>query len=296
MTAPSQGQCDSMEPSCPTAATARKRVNYLPWYAFCPRLPALEFALMRLRILSDLHHETFGGERPVPSADADVVVLAGDIHTQRNGLTWAARRFPNTPIIYVAGNHEYYHAHLQKLQAQLRTDAQRLGIHFLEKDAVIIDGVRFLGTTLWTDFDLYGPQAAVAAMQMASQVMPDFRIIDSNDGDYTPMMSITRHKESLDWLRTQLQTPFDGKTVVVTHHAPSALSVPEQFKGDTLSPAFSSNLDALVAQADLWIHGHTHTCFDYPVERARVIANPGGYPNENAAFDAALVVDIQAAQ
>jgi predicted phosphodiesterase len=247
---------------------------------------------MRLRILSDLHHETFGGERPIPAADADVVVLAGDIHTQTNGLEWAARRFPNMLIVYVAGNHEYYHAHLQELEAQLRADAQRLGIHFLEQDAVIIDGVRFLGTTLWTDFDLYGPQAAVAAAHMAIQVMPDFRIIETDNGDYTPQMSVVCHQQSRNWLQMQLNTPFAGKTVVVTHHAPSALSVPEQFQGDTLSPAFSSNLDALVEQADLWIHGHTHTCFDYRVGRSRVVANPGGYPNENAAFDAALVIQI----
>lgn len=276
----------------PAVELARKRVNYVALGQFYPTFTALEFVLMRLRILSDLHHETFDGERDIPSANADVVVLAGDIHTHRRGLAWAARMFPHTPVIYVAGNHEYYHAHLQKLEAQLRDDARRLGLHFLEKDALILDGVRFLGATLWTDFDLYGPQGAQAAAHMAMQVMPDFRCIDTSEGEYTPALSVTQHTQSRNWLHAQLHTPFEGKTVVVTHHAPSERSVPRQFKGDTLSPAFASNLDALVERADLWIHGHTHDCFDYEVGACRVVANPGGYPNENAAFDAALVLDI----
>lgn len=276
----------------PAVTLARKSVNYVALGQFYPTFTALEFVLMRLRILSDLHHETFGGERDIAAASADVVVLAGDIHTHRRGLAWAARMFPHTPVIYVAGNHEYYHAHLQKLEAQLRDDARRLGLHFLEKDALILDGVRFLGTTLWTDFDLYGPQGAQAAAHMAMQVMPDFRCIDTSEGDYTPALSVAQHTQSRHWLHTQLNEPFEGKTVVVTHHAPSERSVPPQFKGDTLSPAFASNLDGLAEHADLWIHGHTHTCFDYQIGACRVVANPGGYPNENAAFDAALILEI----
>jgi predicted phosphodiesterase len=247
---------------------------------------------MRIRILSDLHHEHFGGLRDLPDVPADVVVLAGDIHTHENGIAWAAQKFGGTPVIYVPGNHEFYHSHMQKLQARMRRTAKKHGVHLLQDEAVEIDGVRFLGATLWTDFDLYGAPGDELAQAAGLRVMPDFRCIDTLQGTFTPEHSIALHCQSRDWLHAALRQSFDGKTVVVTHHAPSEKSVPRQFKGDRLSPAFSSNLDALVALTDLWIHGHTHTCFDYRIGNGRVVANPGGYPGENAEFNPMLVVEI----
>ncbi|MBX6317457.1 metallophosphoesterase [Pigmentiphaga sp.] len=247
---------------------------------------------MRIRVLSDLHHEHFGGNRPLPNVDADVVVLAGDIHSHELGIEWAAHAFGKTPVVYVPGNHEFYSAHMGKLERKMRETARRHGIHFLVNEAVEFEGVRFLGTTLWADFALYGSPADELAQAMAVRLMPDFSCIDTDAGRFTPDACIALHQVARNWLAEQLDAPYSGRTVVVTHHAPSERSVPEQYKGNQLSPAFSSRLDDLVAKADLWIHGHTHTCFDYHIGKARVVANPGGYPGENADFDPELVVTV----
>jgi len=247
---------------------------------------------MRIRILSDLHHEHFGGNRPLPEVRADLVVLAGDIHSHDLGIEWAGRAFGKTPVIYVPGNHEFYSAHMGRLDRKMREAARRHGVHLLQNEAVELDGVRFLGATLWADFALYGSPGDELAQAMALRVMPDFSCIATDQGKFTPAACIALHRAARAWLDEQLDTPYAGRTVVVTHHAPSERSVPQQYKGNQLSPAFSSNLDHLVSKADLWIHGHTHTCFDYRLGPARVVANPGGYPGENEEFDPALVVEI----
>lgn len=253
---------------------------------------------MHIRILSDLHLEHFDGQRDLPDVEADVVVLAGDIHSHAQGLYWAAERFTDTPIIYVAGNHEYYASQLKQLRGQLYEDGQRLGIHFLDNDAVIIDGVRFLGTTLWTDFALYDDdpeQDAQFTHDLACRRMPDFRIIEHPEGEtFTPEASQALHRKARNWLEAELAKPHDGPTVVISHHAPLAACVPPQYRGNALSPAFASNLDDLMGPMALWIHGHVHETVDIDVNGTRVIANPGGYPNEfeEPRFVADLVVEV----
>ncbi|MCY1262509.1 Calcineurin-like phosphoesterase [compost metagenome] len=247
---------------------------------------------MHLRILSDLHHEHFGGLRPLPEVEADVVVLAGDIHEHLQGLHWAREAFPDTPIIYVSGNHEFYHSDLPELTQSMRNLARALDIHFLENDAVVIDGVRFLGATLWTDFQLYGSEAAQLAHAKALRLMPDFDCVDYFTQPYTPELSSSLFQASRDWLAAQLDEAFPGPTVVVTHHAPSARSIPQQYVGDALSPAFASDLEALAARCDLWIHGHVHERMDYRIGKARIVANPGGYPREECNFDPCWLVEV----
>lgn len=253
---------------------------------------------MRIRILSDLHLEHVDGQCDLPDAEADVVVLAGDIHSHAQGLTWAAQRFADTPIIYVAGNHEYHGSQLSQLRGQLYDDARRWGIHFLDNDGVIIDGVRFLGTTLWTDFALYGDdpeQDAQLTHELACRRMPDFRIIEHPPGEiFTPEASQALHRKARTWLEAELAKPHDGSTVVVSHHAPLAACVPPQYRGNALSPAFASSLDDLMGRMALWIHGHVHEPVDIDANGTRVIANPGGYPNEfeEPRFVADLVVEV----
>jgi hypothetical protein len=125
---------------------------------------------MKLHILNDLHIE-FEDFAP-PATDADVVILAGDIGVGMAGLSWAKIRFPDRPVIYVPGNHEFYHhdiALIDELKAQAPDH-----IHILNDDQVIIDGVRFLGSILWTDFGLFGEADKFFAMQQARQQMTDF--------------------------------------------------------------------------------------------------------------------------
>ena len=230
---------------------------------------------MKLHILNDLHIE-FGDFEP-PATDADVVVLAGDIGVCVGGLRWASERFPDRPVIYVPGNHEFYHhdiALIDELKAQAADH-----IHVLNDDQVVIDGVRFLGSILWTDFALFGEADKFFAMQQARQQMTDFSIIQNNGQRFTPEDAIRLHTASRDWLTVMLAEPFDGKTVVVTHHAPSSQSVHPRYANDLLTPAFASKLENLMEgdRAALWIHGHMHESYDYEIYGTRVVCNPRGY-------------------
>jgi len=233
---------------------------------------------MKLHILNDLHIE-FEDFAP-PATDADVEVLAGDIGVGVEGLRWAEYRFPERPVIYVPGNHEFYH-HDIALVDELKAKAPD-HIHILNDDQVIIDGVRFLGSILWTDFALFGEADRFFAMQQARLQMTDFSIIQNNSQRFTPEDAIRLHTASRDWLTDMLAEPFDGKTVVVTHHAPSSQSVHPRYANDLLTPAFASKLENLMEgdRAALWIHGHMHESYDYEIYGTRVACNPRGYaPN-----------------
>ncbi len=250
---------------------------------------------MKLRILSDLHLE-FAPFEPDP-LEADVVVLAGDIGSGTRGLQWAASAFPDTPIVYVAGNHEFYRHDFDELRQTLRATARELGIHLLDDSAVEIDGVRFLGATLWTDFLAFGPGDEWAAKQAASRAMNDCHLIRDGEGRFLPARMASLHEASRAWLARELRSPFAGPIVVVTHHLPTMRSVAPRFLHNLLTPAFASNRDELVVMADVWVHGHTHDAFDYELGGCRVVCNPRGYPGERpGGFDAHKVVLLPSAQ
>lgn len=251
-----------------------------------------------VRVLSDLHLE-FRGFVP-PPAPADVVVCAGDIDVGARGMEWARSRFPDTPVVYVAGNHEFFGARFDDTLVALRTTAARLGIHFLDAGEVVLAGVRFLGATLWTDFELYGagPERIEQSMHDAKRYMRDYRAIRwGEQGKFRPHHSLSLHREQVRWLGQKLREPFAGATVVVTHHLPLRQSVHPRYEGDALNPAFASDLPHLVrAPACLWIHGHTHESLDYVANGTRIVCNPRGYipMQPNPAFDPVLVVEASA--
>ena len=250
---------------------------------------------MKIQVLSDLHLE-FSAFDP-PQTDADVVVLAGDIALGSSGTEWARREFPSQPIIYVPGNHEYYRSQRPEMLNALREDARRHNVHLLDNDEIVIGGVRFLGCTLWTDFELFGVDEKPWAMRAGERGLNDFRLIKEDSlNTFTPMRSFELHAESLRWLTMRLGETFSGKTVVVTHHLPSRLSVVDRYKDVPLSACFASELGHLFGMMDLWIHGHTHDSLDYVVEGTRVICNPRGYvmpgSSENLDFDPQLVVTL----
>jgi predicted phosphodiesterase len=251
--------------------------------------------VMQIRVMSDLHIEFFDFQpTEVP---ADVVVLAGDILTEAYGFGWAREQFPDKQIIYVLGNHEFYHARYENVIQAARREATRLGIHFLECDEVVIEGVRFLGTTLWTDFEVEEPLLPRSlAYRYANGSMTDFSIIRYKEGMLSAQDSHELHKASRAWLTERLAKPFSGKTVVVTHHLPHKASISSQFHRHPLNPAFASHMSELVRPpVDLWIHGHTHNSCDYePVEGTRVVCNPRGYgPSDlNEEFNQYLVVEV----
>jgi predicted phosphodiesterase len=236
---------------------------------------------MKLQILSDLHLELNDAWTP-RQVDADVVILAGDIQSHTRGIEWARQVFGRErglPVIYVAGNHEFYGAELHGLRKEMRLAAVRAGVFYLDDDEIEIQGVRFLGATLWTDFKLFGAGEAYGrALREARRYMNDFTAIRAAPlPEFRPEDSVRLHERSRAWLRGRLEAPYEGKTVVVTHHAPSIASIAPRFKDDLVSAAFASDLTGLVGLADLWVHGHTHAFCDYELDGCRVVCNPRGY-------------------
>ena len=246
--------------------------------------------MVKLHVVSDLHLEHDPKFR-LPKTDADVLVLAGDIAPGLRGM--GAFFKVGKPVLYVPGNHEYYGENLPGLQAAMRLYAKPSGITVLDNEEVVIEGVRFLGATLWTDFALYGASRRDESIAYADKHLNDYITIRNAQGGWlTARETIELHVKAVAWLGSKLAEPFDGATVIITHHAPHPNSVHERFNGRLLNSAFVSNLTPLMGKAPLWIHGHTHNCFDYTVAGTRVVANPKGYGDENPAFDPAFVITV----
>lgn len=247
---------------------------------------------MKIQIMSDLHLEC--EDLHPQETNAKLIVLAGDIGKGIAGLAWARCKFPHQQIIYVPGNHEFYGKQRLDTLARMRIEARDLGIHLLDNDEVMIDGVRFLGSTMWTSFQLFGMERMKECMSEALVGLNDFRVIhEGSKGHFSPSHSVQLHIESVVWLAEKLKTKVDGGTVVVTHHLPSMRSVSERYKKEVLAACFASEVDHLVPQADLWIHGHTHDSFNYTLDGTPVICNPKGYGQENRKFDSGLTIDFK---
>lgn len=275
---------------------------------------------MKILILSDLHLEFGATLNLAADLDYDVVVLAGDIQNPgTKAVHWARRdsTFGGKPVLFVPGNHEYYGRVIDAELQQMREAAANSNVHVLSRDVVTIAGVRFVGCTLWTDFQLavredHGAQVVNVeqALNTANQGLNDFRCIElqttvQSQYRQRQLRRLLRAEDTLamhwierDWLRRNLEDRFDGPTVVVTHHAPSVGSIAARYERDWLTPAFVSDLpDSFFEVQGLWIHGHTHTQFDYTRGRCRVVSNPRGYPLgngtfENPAFNPHLLIDV----
>lgn len=231
--------------------------------------------------------------------EVDAVVLAGDIASHTQGLTWAAEAFPCTPVVYVSGNHEYYRSDLGLLR-KLQATSKELGVHFLEQQEWVLGDVRFLGCTLWSGFDLYGAEQADLYMAIVGTSIHDYRDILTRTGKpLSPDDTLRLHRAAVLWLDRQLAAPFSGKTVVVTHFAPHRRCVAPAYRDSVVSPYFVTDLSWLMAKhkIDVWCHGHTHTNNDFIAENGcRVVSNQRGYPKEFAAgamgFRTDLVIEV----
>jgi predicted phosphodiesterase len=253
---------------------------------------------MKLQVVSDLHLSAGGFD--LPDCTADWIVLAGDISRPAEACAWAQRL--GKPVVYVAGNHEFYGGSIDGTLAALRQHTAGTDVHVLEGDELVVNGVRFLGATLWTDFAIFDAsgQRAQAKDQALAQIRDFSRIraMEASERLFSPADAVRRFRRSARWLKRKLDEPFDGRTVVVTHHAPSIKSIHARFAGSLLNACFVSDAEYLLGEdrVRLWIHGHTHDSFDYSVAGTRVICNPRGYAkqgvNENAAFDAAFVAEV----
>ena len=243
---------------------------------------------MRIRIYSDVHLER--GPFSPPGHDADVVVLAGDIANGAAGIEWAKATF-EAPVLYLAGNHEYYDGEFEAVQAAMRAAAGG-ALELLDCTRIVFGGVRFLGCTLWTDYTLSPHGERPAIIEEARKLNPDYQKIRFGSRAMTPEDAIALCGRHRSWLSAELACPFSGQTVVITHFAPHPRSIAPAFAGHRANPAFVLDLENAMGVAALWIHGHTHTFFDYTVRGTRVVCNPRGYPHERTGFRPDLTVEI----
>lgn len=262
---------------------------------------------MKLSYMSDLHLEVESSKRgrskkpggllsAAPeelAVDADVVILAGDIHSRACGPAWAAEAFPDVPIVMVGGNHEPYNDSLYANIARNRAAAAALGalpdgtqhVTWLEREVFRMPGLRVLGATLWTDFEVFGASEKLMAQVTARRDMNDFCLVELHDRElgetrrFDPKDAERVHRLSVAFLREELARPCDDLTVIVSHHAPSLLSVPRHHQNGLLTAAYASDLESLITEfsPDLWVHGHIHSSLDYQLGRTRVVCNARGY-------------------
>lgn len=242
---------------------------------------------MRINYFSDVHLEF--GEQELPETDADIVVAAGDIGVFGQGLSWL--KGIGKPVIYIAGNHEFYGHEYSAVVSMLRRECAGSNIQFLEKDQFLFKGVRFLGCTLWTDLFIDGNDKAEAI----GKTLNDFRKIRFNGEPFNQAHFSALHQEAKAWLEKQLAEPFAGKTIVVTHHAPtewSWIETPNALK----KMAYCNDLKPLFHEYEIaaWFHGHVHNMGDYRIADARILSNTRGYIGRRtvAAFDINKVIDI----
>lgn len=284
---------------------------------------ALYSPVMRIQLFSDLHLERYPDFQPTILPGTDVVVLAGDIGSYQSGSRLLTQDFglerfspslvpalAHAQVLFIPGNHEFDALDYDATYTRLRAICTRLGITWLDREVVTIDDVRFIGTTLWSDFDALVEERADLTKQLQQRTKA-FRAANYylsknttlKDGE--PVLAEGIRAMALDcqaWLRAALAEPFDGKTVVVTHFAPSLLSADPRYGKTPGTAGFCNGLDDLFKQAHMWLHGHLHCMNDYIVEcrdgplawRCRVVANPLGYlsKGEQDGFRPELVIAL----
>lgn len=273
-------------------------------------------SVTKLWVISDLHLRQEDVHKlwmPRQAPEADICVLAGDVCDRFNlALHWVANTIgKKMPVVMVLGNHEFFSTSLPRGRREAKRIAKAMGIHLLDDSEVVLDNVRFLGGTLWTDWWLpikgkyaeFDPaDVRKEAMRLSKREFADFAEIYANE--VGPNGEIARfvvandlakeHEGTRSYLAGALAQHHDGKTVVLTHHAPHPNSVTEEYAVDATTAGYVSDLTELIEEngPDYWIHGHTHTTFRYRVARTEFICNPKGYSRERPGFDWNLVFDI----
>ena len=281
---------------------------------------------MNIQLLSDLHLEAHPHFLPEPAPGADVLVLAGDVGSYQEGSQLADQDFGlarfsplplgagwPTPVLFVPGNHEYDAQDFDEAHARLRSTCDRLGIAWLERETLVMQGVRFVGTTLWSDFDALADHEGSADLGRRLKLREKaFRAANfylrktggTRDGE--PFLAEAMRDQALlcqQWLAQALAVPFAGPTVAVTHFAPSLLSADPRYGLVPGTAGFCNALDGLLPRASLWLHGHLHAPSDYTVRgesgdgspwQCRVVANPLGYARkgEQASFQPRCVIAV----
>lgn len=258
---------------------------------------------MRIGIASDIHLEfpdhSFPPDEELPEVDA--WIFAGDIYTGATGIHWAAMRFEDVPVFILAGNHEFYHQDYdQTIAACFKAAESYDNVFFMENARAEVDGITFLGATLWTDYELC--KDISAGMAAYDRKLND-RLITRNGRMWNAEDALEIHQKSLAWFDHELSKEREGPVVCISHHGISPQSThpkyrpspfsPEAMRGewDQLNASFNSDLESLVKRhsPDVWVHGHVHDGFDYMINDTRVVVNPKGYRGENPDWEARVI-------
>ncbi|MBG9389117.1 metallophosphoesterase [Caenimonas aquaedulcis] len=269
---------------------------------------------MKIQLMSDLHLEVHPHYRPTPAPGAQLLVLAGDVGSyqagsQLQGDDFGLERFSPrhgwpVPVLYVPGNHEYDNLDFDATHARLRDTCERLGITWLERRTAVVQGVRFIGTTLWADFDALitdadrvSPTLWMKKREKAYRAANFYLQKTGTTRAGEPMLAPQWRELALEceaWLRAALAEPFDGTTVVVTHFAPSLLSADPRYGLTPGTAGFCNSMDGLLPLARWWFHGHLHCQQDYVAGGCRVVANTLGYAKrgEQEGFREHFVLDV----
>ena len=282
---------------------------------------------MKIKVVSDLHLE-FSDIDIKNDQNCDVLILSGDImiaeelydvpapdpYAQfeikdfmskiqratryRDFLKRCSDRFAH--VVYVAGNHEFYHGKWHRTLDVLASECEKFpNVYFMECGFKKIDDVNFIGGTLWTDMNKYDP----LTMHAVRDMMNDYRTIRKEFEGYTtlkPADTVQRHRKMLDYIKTVVAERHDEKFVVVGHHAPSKQSTHLTYVNDVLmNGAYSSDLSEFILdrpQIKLWTHGHTHHPFDYMIGETRIVSNPRGYEcagySEDSGWNPEIVIEV----
>ena len=258
-----------------------------------------------IRLYSDLHLEF--GPFMVPEMDTDnetLLILAGDITVYPFSQIWFAqlvKRFAK--IIYVLGNHEYYRGHIIKTREII--DETFSEEFFTDKIEVVdsarkieLNGLRILAGTLWTDAGK-GDISVISAIKYG---MNDFRLITGSNGyPLHPNETMAIFDKTVEQFKQWLNEPFDGKTLIVTHHLPTYQAIDPIFKEDyhRLNGGYASSLDNLILdhEPDYWFFGHSHMSNNFHLGKTHLMSNPRGYVNkngdpENKQFDPNFLIEL----
>ncbi|MGR9185841.1 metallophosphoesterase [Rhizobium leguminosarum] len=270
---------------------------------------------MRAWIISDIHYARmdvlWSNDLVVPKAD--VCICAGDItNSVVDSIAYVRRLIePHMPVVLTLGNHDYYGSSIEFALERARRLIRGTRIQLLENETCIFHDCRFVGATLWTDFavsiggDEHVPpeERRAIAFGLVPSLMADFSCIYRSDtrrpgenGLITVQEVLKRHITSRSFIDRELEKPFAGRTIVLTHHAPLIQSFDARFYGEITNAAFGSDLSDLIARRkpSLWIHGHIHKFRDYMADKTRVICNPRGYGGvrETSGFRPGFVIDL----
>lgn len=254
---------------------------------------------MRIAMFSDVHNESRETKFLPEVPDVDLCIVAGDMDEPISASIQFLQDSlgQRMDVIYVPGNHDHWnHTYRDNIKQAYLTADQCPNVHLLENELVIIDGVRFIGATLWTDYRWKGKEP-LFAKQHAERTIEDYKLIKWSERPDRLVRADdleSEHYRSRRFIQDALRVPFDGPSIVVTHHGPHPRSIFHWYDGDMLSAAYTSDLSEILFKGApaLWVHGHTHKSFDYTVFDTRIICNPVGYEgNANDEFNPALVID-----